>query len=305
MNKGLGFFASNTPAAPDETPLVFNRKIEFVGAGSYTFTPAVTGPHRVIVVGAGGGGGGGVAGTAAKSAAGGGGGGAVAIGVFDLVRGASVNVTVGAGGAGGNGANSSDASPGAAGGTSSFGAVCSATGGDGGIRGEWSSGFPTSFAAGGIAIGGNVANMPGSAGGGPGGYIASTMTHADGCGGGAAPIASPCITPSAGGKPVADNQPGSAYGGGSPNGAGAAITIASGTGLMSFGAGGLGTANTNAAGPAGGIGAGGGGATATTSSPASNAGGAGGARGGGGGGATGNATGGAGGVGYVSVEWIE
>ena len=41
--------------------------------------------------------------------------GAVAIGVFDLVRGASVNVTVGAGGAGGNGANSSDASPGAAG----------------------------------------------------------------------------------------------------------------------------------------------------------------------------------------------
>ena len=40
-----------------------------------------------------------------------------------------------------------------------------------------------------------MANMPGSAGGGPGGYSASTMTHADGCGGGAAPIASPCITP--------------------------------------------------------------------------------------------------------------
>jgi len=147
--------------------------------------------------------------------------------------------------------------------------------------------------------------MPGSNGGGPGAYSVSGTYHADGCGGGAAPIASPCLPPSAGKQPSADNQQGSAFNGGSPNGAGAAITIAPGTALMSFGAGGVGTSNTNAAGQAGGTGAGGGGATAATSSPASNAGGAGGARGGVGGGATGNATGGVGGVGYVSVEWIE
>lgn len=93
-------FVSNTPSAPDETPLVFNRKIEFVVEGSYTFTPAVTGPHRIVVVGAGGGGGGGTAGPGDKSSAGGGGGGGVAIGIYNLARGGVVTVTVGAGGVG-------------------------------------------------------------------------------------------------------------------------------------------------------------------------------------------------------------
>ena len=305
MNKGLGFFVSNTPSAPDETPLVFNRKIEFVVEGSYTFTPSVAGPPRVVVVGAGGGGGGGTAGPGDKSSAGGGGGGGVAIGIYNLVRGGAVTVTVGAGGAGGEGISYGNASAGTDGGTSSFGALCSATGGGGGIRGEHNTAFPSSFAAGGIGMGGNVASLSGSAGGGPGGYYVRYSYHADGCGGGAAPIASACLTPSDGEGPTANNSQGSAYNGGNPNGAGAAVTVASGTELMSFGEGGVGTANTNAAGQAGGIGAGGGGATATLGNPASNPGGDGGAKGGGGGGAAGNATGGAGGVGYVSVEWIE
>lgn len=306
MNKGLGFFVSNTPSAPDETPLVFNRKIEFVVEGSYTFTPSVAGPHRVVVVGAGGGGGGGTAGNGGgKSSAGGGGGGGVAIGIYNLARGGVVTVTVGAGGAGGAGVSSGNASAGTDGGTSSFGALCSATGGGGGIRGEHNTAYPTSFAAGGIGMGGNVASLSGSAGGGPGGYYVMYAYHADGCGGGAAPIASACLTTSDGEGPTANNSQGSAYNGGNPNGAGAAVTVASGTELMSFGEGGVGTANTNAAGQAGGIGAGGGGATASESSPGSNAGGDGGAKGGGGGGAAGNATGGVGGVGYVSVEWIE
>lgn len=305
MNKGLGFFVSNTPSAPDETPLVFNRKIEFVVEGSYTFTPSVAGPHRVVVVGAGGGGGGGTAGPGDKSSAGGGGGGGVAIGIYNLARGGVVTVTVGAGGVGGAGISYGNASAGTDGGTSSFGALCSATGGGGGIRGEHNTVFPTSFAAGGIGMGGNVASLSGSAGGGPGGYYVRYSYHASGCGGGAAPIASACLTPSDGEGPTANNSQGSAYNGGNPNGAGAAVTVASGTELMSFGEGGVGTANTNAAGEAGGIGAGGGGATAYTSSPASNPGGDGGAKGGGGGGATGEATGGNGGVGYVSVEWIE
>ena len=305
MNKGLGFFVSNTPAAPDETPLVFNREIEFVVEGSYTFTPAVTGPHRIVVVGAGGGGGGGTAGPGDKSSAGGGGGGGVAIGIYNLVRGGAVTVTVGAGGVGGEGISYGNASAGTDGGTSSFGALCSATGGGGGIRGEHNTVFPTSFAAGGIGMGGNVVNLIGSAGGGPGGYYVRYAYYADGCGGGAAPIASACLTPSDGEGPTANNSQGSAYNGGNPNGAGSAVTVTSGTELMSFGEGGVGTANTNAAGQAGGIGAGGGGATAATTNQESNPGGAGGDKGGGGGGAAGYATGGNGGVGYVSVEWIE
>lgn len=87
----------------------------FAASGTFTVPAGVT---KIKVTCIGGGGGAQVNGYL-------GGWGGLAIGYYDVTAGASYTVTVGAGGAAGGGAT------GTAGGTSSFGALCSATGGSG------------------------------------------------------------------------------------------------------------------------------------------------------------------------------
>lgn len=120
---------------------------------------------KVTVVG-----GGGSSSRAAASSGGGGGGGGAAIKVVDLSGVTSVTITVGAGGpsltadGGGN-----------IGGTSSFGAYCSATGGEGGVLG-------TGGGGGGVGAGGDL-NLAGSGGGATATSAGSTVFTA-GAGGG-------------------------------------------------------------------------------------------------------------------------
>jgi hypothetical protein len=95
------------------------------GTTSFVVPAGVT-RIRARVWGAGGGGGGNT--TAAAAGAGGGGGGGYAEGSYAVTPGATITVTVGAGGAGGTTAPTA----GSNGGSSSFGSLCSATGGFGG-----------------------------------------------------------------------------------------------------------------------------------------------------------------------------
>lgn len=127
--------------------------------GTYTFTPpANVKKVRVRVWG-----GGGSGGTSQATIAGGGGGaaGGYAEKVCDVTPGVGITVTVGAGGAApGNGV----VSGGATGGTSSFGVLCSATGGPGGNACVTSTpGTPTAT-PGGIGVGGDL-NLQGTGGG--------------------------------------------------------------------------------------------------------------------------------------------
>ena len=96
---------------------------------------------HVTVIGGGGGG----ARRSVSPGAGGGGGGGVAEEMIDLTGVTTVTVTVGAGGAGGL----ADGNSGVAGASSSFGAYCSATGGDGGT-------FSGNGAEGGVGVGGSL-----------------------------------------------------------------------------------------------------------------------------------------------------
>lgn len=82
-----------------------------------------------------------------------GGGGATAIGWYDVTNSPTVSVTTGSGSQGVRGMGRAGQ-----GGTSSFGAFCSATGGRGGGESPYGGG------RGGIATGGNVANLPGGGG---------------------------------------------------------------------------------------------------------------------------------------------
>ncbi|ABS15013.1 phage tail-collar fiber domain-containing protein [Brucella anthropi] len=101
---------------------------------------------RVCVWAGGGGGGGATSG----GAGGGGGGGGYAEGIYNVLPGATIPITIGGGGAGGD----ATGSVGASGGASSFGTLLSATGGSGG-RG-WFSGTPNpgTGGAGGTGVGG-------------------------------------------------------------------------------------------------------------------------------------------------------
>lgn len=108
-------YPSTITGVPSGSPLVYSGT-----PGSFTFTvPA--GVSRVQVTCIGGGGGGGNATTNFRVGTGGGSGGYAKTYVTGLTPGATVAVTVGIGGAAG-----------AAGGTSSFGTVCTATGGGAG-----------------------------------------------------------------------------------------------------------------------------------------------------------------------------
>jgi len=112
---------------------------------------------KVYVIGGGGGGGGSNGASNYGAGGSGGGGGGTAIKLIDVAVIDSVAVTVGAGGAGGSGTGDGDT-----GGTSSFGSHCSATGGEGGVKGNPSTthGVFTYGTAGGIGSGGTI-NMEG------------------------------------------------------------------------------------------------------------------------------------------------
>ena len=115
----------------------FSNMQVFTSSGTFTVPAGVT-KVKVTVVGGGGGG--------SITTAGGGGGAAIKI-ISGLTPGGTVAVTVGLGGAG-RAAGSTAAAP--AGGTSSFGAFCSASGGEGGTYGQ---GYG---ALGGIGSGGDL-----------------------------------------------------------------------------------------------------------------------------------------------------
>lgn len=106
----------------------------FTGSGTFT-VPA--GVYRIRVTNTGGGGGG--AGCGTGNSGNGGGAGGTAIGFYGVTPGQTISVTIGAAGTagisgGGNGGN---------GGTTSFGSLCSATGGQGGTVGAGASGGGT------------------------------------------------------------------------------------------------------------------------------------------------------------------
>jgi hypothetical protein len=124
----------------------------FTSSGSFTVPAGVTRISTEIW-----GGGGGAGGAAnASGAGGGGGGGGFSEGVFTVMPGQTIAVTVGLGGTGGDGAQN-----GTTGGTTSFGSFNSATGGGGGGFGD---GFGGVGGAGGSATGGTL-NLPGGVGG--------------------------------------------------------------------------------------------------------------------------------------------
>lgn len=125
--------------------------VAFTAPGNHTFmVPAVlrSGRRRARVTVTGGGGGGGSTTTNSRRAGGGGGG--IAEKLLDLSGVESVPVTVGDGGIGGV---AGSLSSGDTGGTSSFGAFCSATGGEGAVTGVE---IGSSGGRSGLGIGGDV-----------------------------------------------------------------------------------------------------------------------------------------------------
>jgi hypothetical protein len=130
-------WVSSTPASVAIPIRGFSQLQVFESSGTFTVPEGVT-KVKVTVVGGGGGGGG-------PSPDGGGGGGGTAIKIIsDLTSGANITVTVGPGGTSGTFATN--------GGTSSFGNLCSATGGASG-----------STCSGGIGVDGDL-NIKGGAG---------------------------------------------------------------------------------------------------------------------------------------------
>lgn len=140
----------------------FSNSLSFSNSGTFTVPNGVT----TIKVRAWGGGGGGGGSSAAGAAASGGGAGGYTEGIYTVIPGTVLTVTIGAGGAGGSGSGF-----GINGNPTTVGALCTA---GGGARGAGSaSGGQPSAGAGGTASGGNIQNAPGQQGG-PGIAISGT-----------------------------------------------------------------------------------------------------------------------------------
>ena len=123
------------------------QSVQTFGVNGTWTKPAGVSKIKVTCIGAGGGGG--------SQGTGGGGGGTSIIFLLDVTAITSEVVTIGAGGSGAGGTGS-----GTAGATSSFGAHCSATGGQGGFGGTTTTQDP---AQGGVGSGGNL-NLGGNSG---------------------------------------------------------------------------------------------------------------------------------------------
>lgn len=153
------------------TPVAGFRNIQaFTVSGTFTIPSGVT---KVLVEVWGGGGGGGGTNVVGASGGGGGGGG-YGRGIYDLVPGSAIAVTIGAGGAGGG-----STATGASGGSSSFGTLLSCAGGIGGSPYVGGSGG----GGGGSASGANAGSLVG-AGGGSGVYSGGSSAATGGNGGG-------------------------------------------------------------------------------------------------------------------------
>jgi len=138
----------------------------FTSSGTWT-KPAGINRIKVTVTG---GGGGGAGGDGSANAGGAGGAGGTAIKIIDVSAVSSVSVTVGGAGSGGAGENGVASS----GGTSSFGAYCSATGGERGV--PWQTTSATGY--GGTASGGDI-NINGGDGSQGAPHDAQDDTHAN------------------------------------------------------------------------------------------------------------------------------
>ncbi|MNU43022.1 hypothetical protein D3C71_317980 [compost metagenome] len=162
----------------------------FIGPGVFTFTrPVGVTKVKVRVHG---GGGGGASDVAAAPGPSGGGEGGYWEGIFDISAVPTVTVTVGAGGAGATAVGTN----GGPGGASSFGAYCSAQGGQGGVRtanspqggsATGTSGFGWKGGSGGAALSGAGGSIFGGAGGGGWSPFAASdpsRPERPGCGGG-------------------------------------------------------------------------------------------------------------------------
>lgn len=146
----MSIFLSSFIGAGTSDPRTYTNYQEYTTPGSYTFTvPAGVTSVRAIVIG--GGGSGGRCGS--SYGGGGGGGGGFAMGVYSVTPGQAIPVTVGIGGPGYNTYGN--------GGTSSFGAFCSATGGQ--TPNNYSNCY--SQTPGGTGTGGTLFNSSGGFGG--------------------------------------------------------------------------------------------------------------------------------------------
>lgn len=129
--------------------------ITVIAASTPWVVPDGTNLLKVRLCGGGGGGGGSFG---ANSAGVGGAGGGYAEGIFAVTGGSTIAVTIGAGGS----AGAASPTPGGTGGTTSFGALISATGGEGGAAGNMAIAITPN--GGGIGTGGDL-QMPGLGGG--------------------------------------------------------------------------------------------------------------------------------------------
>ncbi len=207
---------------PQLTP-GFSRRQYFTASAVWTVPPGV---QLLSVRGlwAGGGGGGGASGSGSVGSGGGGGG--YAEGVFAVVPGTPVSLTVGAAGAGGT-----PGSDGVPGGNSSFGAALTATGGGAGRAGA--GGIATAAGAGGSAfIAGSITGRTRPGGGGATGFQGGS-TYVSGVGGDShesgtsGPTTSNSTTPQTGASAIGSGQGGGGgvAGGNGGNGAAGLIIV--------------------------------------------------------------------------------
>ena len=230
------------------------NQVDYLTAGTFTFTvpPAITSISAVCI---GGGGGGAGADTRSGQGMGGGGGGALCYGTIAVTPGEILSVTVGAGGNGGG----SGGAAGSTGGLSriSRGAtnLLTANGGNGGAYRSTAATAQSTFSvdasvtSSGGGNGGGAGGSPtngGSGGGGAGGY-----GGAGGTGGGTA-------------APTAGSNGGGGGGGNITSGGNARAWGGGGTGILGSGVGGDGPAGTNGSTAGGG---GSGGATGSNGTP--------------------------------------